>query len=151
VSTGGDVAQETAAAPEAGQGAGGEQLPPQGRAALQAWLAAGHYNAWKCEAQVMNARPRGAHGRNRICSNALLSGHGAGPYPVGAASVKEVYSGDKISIHAVAVKVKPGTGNDTWYWYEEGYADAVNAPLCIGCHSTVEQNGGRDFVFIQVK
>ena len=98
----------------------------------------------------MNARPNGAHGRNRVCSNALASGHGAGDYPVGAASIKEIYSNDKIAIYAAAVKVKAGAAANTWYWYE-GSIEGVGNPSCAGCHAQATMYGGHDFVYVQVK
>jgi hypothetical protein len=133
-----------------------EQTPPEGRAALDAWLAAGHYRSWACEPTIQNARPGGAHGRNRICSNALASGHGQGPYPVGAAAVKELYgAGDQPVGHAVAHKRTAGTRGSDWYWYERTgstiYADGVGTPLCTGCHSLAQQRGGNDFVYLQIR
>ena len=54
------------AAPACG-GGGGEpgpepapatpQRPPQGQAALEAWLGEGHYRSWACEAQISNPLP----------------------------------------------------------------------------------------------
>jgi hypothetical protein len=118
--------------------------------AIRPWLQAGHYKSWKCEGSIMNARPNGAHGRNRVCSNALASAHGTGPYPVGAASVKEIYSGDMIADYAVSLKVKAGEGRDTWYWFE-GSFDGVGVSLCAGCHERASDFQGRDNVYVQVR
>jgi hypothetical protein len=77
-----------AAAPDAAtsdRGADPAQTPPQGKANIDPWLDAAHYRSWRCEA-AMNPRPKGAHGRNRVCSNARLSGTAGAPYPVGAAA-----------------------------------------------------------------
>ncbi len=123
---------------------------------MGAWLAAASYKNWKCEPTVMNARPNGAHGRNRICANDLMSSHGGGPFPVGAAAVKELYgSGNEIIGHAVSRKVTSGTGGDAWYWYEltgtSVHADGVGVRLCTGCHTLAAERGGNDFVYVQVK
>ncbi|MDX2018807.1 MAG: hypothetical protein SF187_01095 [Deltaproteobacteria bacterium] len=131
-------------------GSGEAQLPPTNRKALEAWIEKGFYKAWKCESSVMKARPNGAHGRNRVCSNALASANAGGPYAVGAASIKEIYSGDKISVYAASVKVKEGTAANTWYWYE-GSIEGIGISACAGCHAQSAQYGGHDYVYIQVK
>lgn len=129
-----------------------EQLPPTRRAELDAWLAQGHYTRWRCEPAPHDARPPGAHGRNRICSNeALATAGGAGEFPVGAASVKELWDGAAVRGFAVAVRVAPGGGGSGWYWYERAgssvFADGLGPPLCTGCHS----GAARDFVFTVVR
>ncbi|MBA3452201.1 MAG: hypothetical protein H0T42_03770 [Deltaproteobacteria bacterium] len=127
------------------------QVPPQGRTAVGAWLADGHYLAWACEPQPHAARPPGAHGTNRVCSNAALSASVAGTYPLGAASVKEIYSGGSISGYAVSRKVTAGTGAASWYWYEafgtSVVADGIAAGGCAGCHA----GAPRDNVFTHVQ
>lgn len=79
--------------PAPGGDAGGDpaQSPPPGKAAVDPWLDAGHYKAWRCESSVMDPRPKGVHGRNRVCSNDLLSAATSTPFPVGAATVKEIF------------------------------------------------------------
>jgi len=127
------------------------QLPPRGSVDVTAWIAAGHYQDWACEAEPHAGRSPSPHGRNRICSNdALVGSTGDGAYPVGAAAVKEIYDGDRIALHAVYRKVADGTSGDTWYWFE-GTADDVIAngegdDTCVGCHS----HAPRDFVFTPV-
>src|SRR5262245_12272661 len=82
-----------------------ESLPPTSPAELLPWLEAGHYRDWVCESQAHDARPPGAHGSTRICSNALLAGAGpSGAFPVGAAAVKELVGGDSVYGWAVSVK-----------------------------------------------
>jgi len=135
------------------------QTPPQGRAALEPWLAEGHYRAWKCEPGISPPRPNGAHGRTRICSNDLASSHGSGEYAIGAAAVKELYSsGDAISGYAVSHKLAAGTSGAAWYWYERIgssiVADGVNVGLCSGCHSLAGKDAshqGHDFVYVQAR
>ncbi|MBA3460027.1 MAG: hypothetical protein H0T46_08705 [Deltaproteobacteria bacterium] len=127
------------------------ELPPMGNVALTAWLAEGHYLAWACEAEAHPARPPGAHGANRICSNAALSASEAGTFPIGAASVKELYSGGSLSGYAVGRKLTAGTERASWYWYEKigtsVVADSAGAGLCAGCH----EDATRDHVFTQVR
>ncbi|MFT3841522.1 MAG: hypothetical protein QM723_31330 [Myxococcaceae bacterium] len=141
------------------------QLPPTtGAAAVEAWLADGHYKAWHCETDKHAARAPSPHGVNRICNNAKLTAQPAGPgeYPVGAAAVKELYTADggtEIIGYAVEVHVSAGKNTSNWYWYEKN--PAVGAPakngeaglvadgvgpnegisggptdmICTGCHS----------------
>ena len=128
-----------------------DQTPPQGHAALHGWLAEGHHLAWACEPTAHPARPPGAHGENRICSNAKLSTSRAGAFPVGAASVKELHREGAIEGYAVGVKIAAGDEISSWYWYEafgsSVFADGVNRTICTGCHS----DAGRDFVFTRVE
>ncbi|MCW5801579.1 MAG: hypothetical protein KIT31_04275 [Deltaproteobacteria bacterium] len=129
------------------------QLPPRGTADFLAWVEEGHYLAWSCEAEAHPPRPRSGHGRNRICSNDALAAAatGEGPYPVGAAAVKEVLDdAGGIRLYAVYRKVEAGDGGDSWYWFE-GSRDRVVANgegdgTCTGCHASAP----RDFVFTVV-
>jgi hypothetical protein len=126
------------------------QIPPTGRAALEAWLATGEYLRWSCEPSPHPAREPSAHGRNRICSNDALAGTAAGPVPAGAASVKELYDGDRRIGSAVALKQQPDSADGAgWYWFEnfDGtiYADGPGVSLCTGCHEDAD-----DYVFTRV-
>jgi hypothetical protein len=146
----------SAEATRAAASAAEKQTPPQGSAALEAWIKTGTYKMWACEKAVSRPRPHGAHGRTRVCSNALMSGHREGPFPVGAAAVKELYGhGDDITGYAVSRRVKPGPGGDAWYWYERTgpnvYEDGVGASGCADCHALAQQRGGLDFVYVQVR
>jgi hypothetical protein len=145
--------------PDAPLPTGTPELPPQGQRALEAWLAAGHYQAWACEQGISNKRFNGAHARHRVCSNRLLLESLDGPYPVGAASVKEMFQGtnDRPNGFAVGIKVAPGLGEATWYWYERTgtsptsspVADGVGAKLCgPDCHT---KDAPRDQVFIRAR
>ncbi|HXU83090.1 MAG TPA: hypothetical protein VN914_16960, partial [Polyangia bacterium] len=90
---------------------GTPQRPPIGQAALEAWLAEGHHLGWTCEAGISAPRLTGNHGRHRVCSNQALLASTAGPYPVGAASVKLLYTtADAPNGFAVGVKVEEGEG-----------------------------------------
>jgi hypothetical protein len=100
----------------------------------------------------MEQRPKGVHGRNRVCSNDLLSSATAAPLPVGAATVKEIFDGqDNLLGLAVGRKVAAGAGPNTWYWYERlrgsTAADGIAVDVCAGCHGQAPM----DHVFIQVK
>lgn len=151
------AATEAPAGDRASSGAGA-QTPPQGQAAMQAWIAEGHYKTWRCETAISSPRPNGAHGRNRVCTNDVLSATTAGANPVGSASVKEIYgAGDTPTGHAVSLKVAAGATGASWYWYERlgtsVVADGINVGSCAGCHASAGQAGrmGRDFVYIQAK
>ena len=136
---------------------GTAQLPPTGNAAaIATWLKSGVYKSWKCEAAAHPRRGVSPHGMNRICSNTALSTSVAGNYPVGAAGVKEIYTGTTITGYAFYRKLKAGAGADKWYWYEDlNNAVQANGPgtsgvpktVCAGCHSSAP----RDFVFTPVR
>ncbi len=145
--------------------AGDKDTPATGSEAdVKAWLALGLYKTgdWKCETAPHDARSPSPHGMNRICSNATLSGHGAGEFPVGSAGVKEIYTGADITGYAMYRKLKAG-GGEAWYWYEEiGGSNVANSTgdvgtaksVCVGCHGGAgsdAMHSGHDQVYTQVK
>ena len=134
------------------------QKPPQGAAAIEAWLAKGDYNDWQCEPEVHEARSPSPHGFNRICSNDAIASQatGKGDWPAGAAAVKELYASadaKKPVGYAVYLKTKADSAaGANWYWYERVPLDSA-APhdskgvvadgmgddgpeksICVGCH-----------------
>jgi len=127
------------------------ELPPEGHAALKVWLAAKHHEGWACEDAPHAARPPGAHGTNRICSNAVLSATTNGNYPVGAASVKELWQNGQVTGFAVGRKLVEGDAASSWYWYEaygdSVIADGTNKGICANCHA----GAPRDYVFTHVR
>ncbi len=149
---GGDPGDPGDPAPDAAPGDPGDaQRPPQGHAALVGWLEAGHYKAWACEPAPHPARPPGAHGMNRICTNAALSATADGPYPIGAAAVKELYRNGAVAGYAVGLKIAAPAAGSSWYWYEavgsSVIADRVDQGLCSSCHA----GAPRDYVFTRVE
>jgi hypothetical protein len=128
------------------------QLPPRGSSDLLTWIEAGHYKSWSCEPEPHAARTGSPHGKNRICSNELLtSSTGTGPYPVGAAGIKEIISDSgSIRLYAVYRKVEAAAGGDSWYWFEGKGSDIASNgegdSTCTGCHS----GAPRDYVFTVV-
>jgi len=132
------------------------QRPPQGAALVTPWLDAAYYQAWNCEAAPHAAREPSPHGTNRICNNDVLAAAAdSSSYPVGSASVKELYEGEAIVGYAVYRKLAEGTDGSNWYWYETMGGTAVadgtgdNGPakeICVGCHS----HAPTDFVFTLV-
>ena len=128
-----------------------EQSPPATHAELVPWLAEGHYLAWACEPEAHPARPPGAHGTNRICSNDLLSQSASGQFPVGAASVKELVRGGEIEGFAVMRRITGDAAANAWYWYEavgsSVIADGRSPGICTGCHG----GAPRDFIFTRVE
>ena len=145
-----------------GDGDGAEQQPPTtGRAAVRAWLAAGAWRRWRCEATAHPGGGLSPHVLNRICTNDLLANAPAGaPWPVGAASVKVLYAPGApgtVMGYALYVKVRAGGDGDNWFWYEavrpeftldppvpreadgtiaEGLGDRGAArAICVSCHS----------------
>src|SRR5215831_14008806 len=115
---------------------GDSQTPPRGGPLIEPWIAQGFYRSWKCEPASHPSRALGAHGQNRVCSNDLLSAAGAGEFPVGSASVKEIYSGADVAGYSVSRHTSAGTSGSTWYWYERvgagGATDAQGAAVCVG-------------------
>lgn len=158
-----------------GDTAGGEdQVPPvTGKADMRAWIAEGHYKNWNCESAPHDPIAISPHGKQRICTNDILSGHGDGEYPVDTAAVKELYdaAGANVVGYAVYRHVKAGAGGETWYWFEEVPADSP-APhdadgivadglgssgpakdICVGCHAAAgidAAHPGHDYVYTQV-
>jgi hypothetical protein len=128
------------------------QLPPRGYRDIATWLDAGYYKDWHCEASVHPAAPESPHGPNRICNNEVLQDarEHDGVWPVGSASVKEVFRGSTIVVYAVSRRLDDVPGPDGWYWYE-GIGDDVSSigqdiESCVGCHA----GAARDFVFTVV-
>jgi hypothetical protein len=169
-SNGSDV--PAAAVPDAGASAvsapvpdspGDAEMPATGRAELiGAWVASGAYRAWTCEKEGHDARSPSPHGRNRICNNRKVVEHGAGEYPVGAASVKEVFDDlGKLDGHLMAAKLGPGKAA-SWLWYMEiggtvvlnGRGDTPGPSTeCVGCHAAAgsdTKHSGHDFVYTQL-
>lgn len=156
-------------ADSSGGGSDAQTPPMSGFVDIEAWLAAGHYQSWACEGAAHGASIGvSPHGMQRICSNDLLSGHGDGEYPVGAASVKELFLDDgTLYGHAVSLHFQAGGGGDSWYWYEKVHADhpaphdengvvadGVDEAICVSCHSaagTDAEHPGHDFVYVQVQ
>ena len=66
VSCGSDEGTNDADGAGEGGGSGVMQTPPTGATELEPWLAAGHYLSWNCEPGPVEARPNGAHGKNRV-------------------------------------------------------------------------------------
>ena len=141
------------------------QLPPEGAADVDAWLAEGHYLDWTCEPAPHDSRAPSPHGRNRICNNDKLALATSAPWEVGSASVKELLdAADAIVGYAVYTKAADGgagpTDGSTWYWYEKADGDVVadgrgasGAPLtiCVDCHSHAGgDNNEMDFVFTKL-
>jgi cytochrome c553 len=154
-------------------GAGTAQLPPEGGAAVEAWLTTGAYKQWHCEAAVHAARSPSPHGFNRICSNDAIASNATGTaaWPAGAAAVKELYdSATATTPTGYAVygkKQADSAAGANWYWYERLPAGGVVADgtgdkgpamsICVGCHAAAGSDtahtpspGGRDEVYTPV-
>lgn len=125
------------------------QVPPRGFDDILTWIEAGYYNDWSCEPEKHPPAPGSPHGSNRICSNDALvaAAAGDGEFPVGAAGIKEIFSGDQIELYAVYRKMTQAAGGDSWYWFEgvrgDVIANDVGDGTCTGCHG----GAPRDFVF----
>jgi hypothetical protein len=136
------------------------ETPPMGGASVEAWLATGAYKLWQGEPAIHAARPPSPHGFNRIYSNTIVSDNATatGPWPMGAAAVKEIYNAITDTTpagYAVYLKTQADSaGGASWYWYERVpltstaphddagvVADGFGVPdggppttICVGCH-----------------
>ena len=146
-------------------GAGDPQTPPVTNAAdVDAWLAKSFFQAWHCETAAPHdfGKPS-PHGVARVCSNDKVTGHAAGEYPVGAASVVELFdaAGATVVGHAVQVHTSAGGKDTDWYWFNRdatgvtvdglGGAGTPQETACVGCHASAGIGYvGHDYVFVQV-
>jgi hypothetical protein len=148
---------------------GSAQLPPTSNGSdVEAWIAKGSYMDWTCETASHPQIKVSPHGKNRICSNDLISGFKGAvgdERPKGSAAVKELYNdSDELVGYAVSVKLEAtSNGGANWYWYErtpsgvvaDGKGDAGAAKsICVSCHAGAASdndmhfvNGSSDYVY----
>jgi hypothetical protein len=154
--------------------AGNSQTPPIGASAVTTWLASGVYKSWHCESAVHTARSPSPHNFDRICSNDVIASNatGTGPWPAGAAAVKELYTSTTATTpggYAVYLKTEADSANGAnWYYYGSLTAggtpvdgmgtDATVMSACTGCHLAAGSDaahtpspGGRDEVYTPVQ
>lgn len=135
------------------------QLVPaaEGSAAVDDWIRAEHYQAWACQ-EIREPAGPSVHGRVRVCANALAATHGAGEFPVGAATVKELYDATDVLVGVtLAAHTRAGATSDTWFWFErrgdEITADGwfgARVEACVMCHEAAGRDAahpGHDFVY----
>jgi hypothetical protein len=157
-------------APEAGTNS---PAPPMGASAIQSWLASGAYKSWHCEAAVHTARSPSPHNVDRVCSNDAIANNvtGTGPWPAGAAAVKELYANATDTTpggYAVYLKTQADSANGAnWYYYGALTAGGANVdgmgsdpivmPTCTSCHlaagsdaAHTPSTGGHDLVYTPV-
>jgi hypothetical protein len=139
------------------------QIPPEDVDDMEAWLAAGYYKAWACEAKPTKktdgAPAIHAHGgMNRVCSNLQLSAaklEDGGEFPKGVASVKELYSDSgELEGTAVTVKVEDESAEGRgWYYWEGKRISGRGIAGCANCHSAAgsddDHPGAGDFVYFR--
>lgn len=160
---------------DAGNGSGGSnaQTPPIGAAAIVPWLQQGLYKSWHCETAPHTARSPSPHNIDRVCSNDVIANNatGTGPWPAGAAAVKELYAKATDTTPtgwAVYLKTHADSANGAnWYYYGaltaggsnvDGMgADSTVMPTCTSCHlaagsdaAHTPSSGGRDEVYTPV-
>lgn len=119
---------------------------PTDPAATQAWLQAFAYRTWSPQTEI---RATGEHGGERLYFNHLLAASvkaGATEHPIGAAAVRELYSGDLRRLKGFALMVKTGPSGpvgEGWFWFEIFGTTAEAEPTvaehgargCVGCHA----------------
>lgn len=161
---------------EAGATPGPEfTTPPQGRAALNAWLDQGFYRRWQCQPEPHTNPSFSGHAVTRVCMNRLwLETPATQPFPAGAAAVKELYDCTMRNLIGFAVSLKVGPTNTPadWYWFQQLPAGAQNESLpepiepdgvvadgigtagnaqrvCSSCHAVAGQQGfpGHHFAY----
>lgn len=126
-----------------GSGGSAEGVVPGEATKLQSFLDDGLYKSFEAESAVHDGFTNSPHGRVRTFINPLLADSlkaNNAEHPVGAASIKELYSSsDQLRGYAVNLKIKAGSGGDTWYFYEilDGNVavDDIGLSVCVGCHS----------------
>jgi hypothetical protein len=131
---------------------------------MEAWLDEGFYDDWVCEPEP-NTKTDGAaaihvHGdATRVCTNILLAAsrlRSEGEFPVGAASVKEVYDEQgALGARLVSVKTAPESdGGEGWFWYAAPDVAGHGLTDCTGCHAAAAEDadhpGAGDFVYFRV-
>jgi hypothetical protein len=91
-------------------------VPPlDGQAAVEAWLDAGHYQAWRCQPAAHDAIAPSPHGRVRVCANAIAA---AGVARVDASLALEIVDAAGAVVgRGVQRHTRPGDDGATWYWY----------------------------------
>jgi hypothetical protein len=123
------------------------QTVPTELGALKTFLESKAYAAFKAEPAPHAST--GPHGKVRTFVNDILSASLTAnntSHPQGAASVKELYSGDTIVGWAVLVKTQAETASGAGYfWYEllngKVVIEGKGKSACTGCHSS-----GKDYV-----
>jgi len=154
-------------------GGGDSQTPPMGASAVTAWLASGVYKSWHCEQTSHAARSPSPHNVDRVCSNDVIANNasGSGPWPEGAAAVKELYASATDTApggYAVYLKTQAASANGANFYYY-GSLTAGGAPVegmgtdaavmsqCTSCHLAAGSDaahtpspGGRDEVYTPV-
>jgi len=160
-----------------GGGGGGHasnpQTPPIGAAAIAPWLQQGLYKSWHCETAAHTARSPSPHSVDRVCSNDVIANNATstGPWPAGAAAVKELYAqttDTSPSGWAVYLKTGADSANGAnWYYYGaltaggsnvDGMgADSTVMAMCTSCHLAAGSDaahtpspGGHDEVYTPV-
>lgn len=123
-------------------------IVPANSGTLFPYLQARMYDHFAAETAVHSST--GPHGKvrtfiNDILDNSLNAGNIS--HPAGAATVKELYQNDGVTLLGWAVMVKTdddSAGGLGWYWYEifsttddsNPVADGNGVSLCYGCHSS---------------
>ena len=160
---GGSTASGGAAGTDAGAAPSTAEFPPEGAAAVEAWLQTGSYKTWTCESAIHAARSPSPHRFNRICSNTLIAGNAAGSasWPKGAGrregALRSRHRHDADRIRGLRQRARPtarrartGTGTSGSRWTATAPHDSATAwsptasgaadPRCrsaSGCHGAV--------------
>ena len=117
-------------------------------AGIRSFLRDKAYGDWRAEPAIHAST--GPHGRVRVYFNDVLATSlesDATTFPLGAASVKELYDDTTLSGYAFMLKVQESGAPEAWLWWE-GFAPEFEAQVygrgiggCDGCHGQ-----GRDKV-----
>lgn len=117
-------------------------------ARVQGWLQEFNYRGrgWT---PMTELRATGEHGGERLYFNDVLAASwraGAQEHPLGSAAVRELWSGDLMTLKGFALMHKTGASGDVgegWFWFEVFGTTADARPTvaeagargCVGCHS----------------
>ena len=126
--------------------------PPTEKELLVNWLNGGYYKQWYGGSKPHKSS--GPHDDVLVFYNGLMEKSmqaGNKEHPVGSSSIKEQYKDGEHYGWSVSVKIKPGSGADTWYWMEtldktdlsKVVFSKIGEPACTSCHL---RPGNKDLV-----
>ena len=119
---------------------------------VTAWLQKGLYKKWACEQTAVSGRSLAHGGKNRICSNGVLSTAQNAPYPVGSIAVLEtIDKNGNLTGWSYHYRSEVGDGAQQRYWYELEGASVTTSDFaatgCTSCHF----NAANDYTYKLIK
>jgi hypothetical protein len=122
------------------------ELPPASKTELLTWLQGKNYSAWAKESAIHPSA--GPHGDVLTYFNPVLEQSfkaGNTTHPMGAASVKELFTAGELSGWSVMIKTQDDSADGAgWYWFqtksttdpEQIMVADYGAAGCVSCHTS---------------